>query len=53
MFCDREGNPGDICFLEGIITDHFAIDLAGYADDRGRIHISRGNSGDQIGCSGT
>ena len=46
---DRQGNAGDIDFLEGVCTQQLRGDLPGDADQRHRVHHGRGDAGDQVG----
>ena len=46
---DRKRDSGDVAFLESVGPDHRAADLAGDANDRGRIHHRRGDPGDHVG----
>ena len=48
----RQGNAGNVHFLERIGAQHLAGDVAGDADDRNRIQHGGGDAGDQICCSG-
>ena len=49
---DRQGDAGDVGFLEGVRADQLAAHLAGDADDRGAVHHRRGDAGHQVGGAG-
>ncbi len=49
MLGDRTGDSDNISFLEGIIANHVGRHLPGERHHGNGIHISRGNSGYQVG----
>ena len=53
MFDDRTGHADDIGFLKRVFADEAGRDLSGDDDHGDGIHISIGDSGQQIGGSGT
>ncbi len=50
---DRQGDAGDVGFLEGVVADELAAYLPGDAHDGRGIHHRRGNAGDHVGRPGT
>ncbi len=52
MLGDRQGDAGDVDLLEGIGADDRRGYLAGDGHDGRRVHIGRGQAGDQVGRAG-
>ena len=53
MFGDGHHQTEDVRLLETVRSQNVGGNLPGKGDDRGRIQISGGDTGDQVGCSGT
>ncbi len=49
---DRDGDAGDVGFLEAVAADQPADDRAGDADQRHGVHPGVGDAGDQVGGAG-
>ena len=53
MFDDGHGDADNIDFLEGVRAHEICRHLACDENNRNRVHIGIGDSGDQIGCART
>ena len=53
VFSNGAGDPHDIGFLEGIVTDQRRRHLSGNDHHGNRIHVGGGNPGDGVGRAGT
>ena len=51
--CDGQADAGDINFLKGILPHEGAVDVAGYKDHGGGVHIGGGDTGGEVGGAGT
>ena len=49
---DREGDAGDVGFLEAVAPDQVACDVAGDHDDGHGVHVGGGDAGDEVGGAG-
>ena len=50
---DRQGDAGDVGFLEAVASDQVAGDIAGDRDDGDGVHLRGGDAGDEVGRAGS
>ena len=49
---DRQGDAGDVGFLEPVAADQVSGDIAGQHDHRHGVHVGGGDAGDEVGRAG-
>ena len=52
VFSYRQGHAGNVCFLECVCADGWSWHLSGDRHQGDRVHLSRGDAGDQVGGAG-